>query len=262
MKSKNTAIVALAVIIASVLFVVVHFAGAPGPESGQLTPPPYGAALPESGNQSQPPTPTGRAGGHILGAAGTITMIVPAAGETWLFGKEHAMRWSGEGGYPGEIMLLDAASKKTVGWITPNIASHQTNFTWDTQAVALGQKNALKKDIVPGTYIFRITFNGPRPPIESVPITVIPSGDERIITHEVSLKSLLFSPNFITVPQGDRVIVVNEDTVTHLLRVNGVSAATLEKGSAYVFDTANRAAGSYELRTKEQVIPKLTIVVK
>lgn len=265
MNKKNIAILAVVVIVLA-LFVLMRFSGAPetpGTPGAVVNEELSGAGAP-SGEYtapeavSQPPS----SGGTVAQAPGSISVVIPAPGETWLLGKSHSIRWSAEGKDGGGIELLDATTKAVIGWITPSLVAHQATVSWDTQSVLVAKTSPSKKDIVPGNYIMRINFDGPRVSALSSSFQIIRSGIENIMTHEVLVKSNLFVPNFLTVKPGHQVILVNDDSVKHTLQMNGTALYTVPVLGAYVFDTAGRAPGSYELRMKEQVTPKLTIVVQ
>ena len=190
-----------------------------------------------------------------------IKIITPALGESWTFGKIHTIRWSTGAGIKGYIELLDASTKQIIGWITPEISSSQTYFDWDTKMVSVGRMDPSRKDITPGNYIIKIVFDGPKSPIESAMLSIISSADEKIITNNnVLIQNGIFAPNFITIRTGDKVIIVNNETALKTIQINNIPVAILSKNSAYVFEP--KAAGTYELRLKEQILAKLTVVVQ
>jgi len=89
-----------------------------------------------------------------------IHFITPVVNDRWIFGKQNPIVWDREGGVTAEIDLLDANTMATVGVITSETGPHQTSYTWDTRQIYLARYNPLKKDIVPGTYLIQIKFDG------------------------------------------------------------------------------------------------------
>ena len=132
-------------------------------QPGQTTtPPPAQTSAPsQTTPTSKSPTPP------------TITVVTPVAGDVWIIGQKNPISWSKAGNITGDIYLIDAATKKFVGTINPQIGPMQTSYTWNTLSYSLSRTDPSQVDIVPGTYIIQIAFDGNNLPIISSPAFTI-----------------------------------------------------------------------------------------
>lgn len=101
-----------------------------------------------------------------------IHFITPVPNDVWTIGVTNPISWDNAGNITAEIDLLDAKGN-FVGVITSQTGPQETSYPWDTREYALSRYNPLKKEVVPGTYKIRITFDGNNlPPIVSPTITI------------------------------------------------------------------------------------------
>lgn len=221
-----------------------------------------GDALPQGAEGEQP-----RYGGAPPVAApvpsGAIRVVMPAAGEIWSSEKSHTIRWSREAGYSGGIALLDASSKAVIGWIVQNFSSDQVTYNWDTMGVALTRTNPVKTDVPVGTYVVRIVFDGAAGAVESAPFSIMPGDEERILTHEVSIRDRAFSPRVISLVRGEQAVIVNKENIgtTQTLTMGGARVATLAAKSSYVFGP-QIPSGTYVFGLEGHPLAELTVRVE
>lgn len=194
-------------------------------------------------------------------AVPALKILTPALGEAWAVGATHAITWSGPAKYPGSILLLEAQTRKTVGWITSSISANQVEYSWNARSVTLSRTNPAGKDVVPGNYIIQVAFDNGRAPLESASFSLTASG-EYLSTKRVSIKNANFVPNTISVKRTEQLIVRNEDAATITLQMNGVALAKLPQWSSYVFNGSAYVPGAYELRIKEQALARMTVTVQ
>lgn len=109
---------------------------------------------------SNPPSPMPQGSPSTPSTSPTINLINPVPNDQWKLGAPNPIAWSQEAGVTGEIDLLNASTKALVGVILSETAAHQTSYSWDTRQVYLARYNPLKKDVVAGTYVLRIKFDG------------------------------------------------------------------------------------------------------
>lgn len=88
-----------------------------------------------------------------------IAIVTPSTGTTWQIGQSNLISWNNQANITGEIDLLDSTGQ-LVGVITSNTGPQQTSYSWDTREVYLGRYSPVKKDVVPGTYLVRLKFDG------------------------------------------------------------------------------------------------------
>ncbi|MDR3402405.1 MAG: hypothetical protein P4L99_07895 [Chthoniobacter sp.] len=132
-------------------------------------------AVTASTTSSSSPSSPVRRGGYTVTPKPpfTITILAPASGDAWKVGNFDSISWSRAANITGEIDLLDAVTRKFVGVITSNTGPQQTSYSWDTRQIYLERYGALKKDIVPGTYIVQMQFDGNNlPDITSGAVTI------------------------------------------------------------------------------------------
>lgn len=103
----------------------------------------------------------------------TIHLRTPVAGETWTISQQNTISWDRAAGVTGQIELLNATTKALVGVIIPQTGPNQTSYTWNTRDILLSRTNPLKKNVVPGTYLIRLAFDGNElAPVTSAPLTI------------------------------------------------------------------------------------------
>ncbi len=179
--NQGKLIILAVIIVVAVALIIYYGAGTP-------------AQTPGPGNAtSTAATSTGTTGatstaGQISGTSGTksatsakppgtiITFVTPIPGETWTINQQNTVQWSRAGGVSGEIALLDASTKALVGVILPATGPQQTSYAWNTRDLLLSRTNPLKKNVAPGRYLVRVSWDGNNlPPITSQPITIVSS---------------------------------------------------------------------------------------
>lgn len=192
-----------------------------------------------------------------------VSIVSPVGGEKWLLSKPHVVRWSREVGRTGAIALLNASSRAVVGWLTISVTPKQVSYDWDTYRVSLSRTSPIREIIPAGTYIIQVVYDKPNSVIESAPFEIIAAGDENILTSDVYLRSSIFSPNVLTVKQGEHIVFVHDDGVnTDTIKLAGIPVAILSLRDSYVFDTSKFAPGNYEFRLASNPVAKLTLAVE
>lgn len=166
---------AVGLVIGIVLAAVYFGASAPIPQ------PPTGTAT----SGSQPGTQSG-AGGTTGSASGpaasktsgskgltVIKLVTPVPGAVWTIATPNIISWAKEGGFSGQIELLDASTMKLVGVILPQTGPSQTYYEWNTRDISLSRTNPAKTTVLPGKYVIKILFDGNNvAPITSQPFTI------------------------------------------------------------------------------------------
>jgi hypothetical protein len=89
-----------------------------------------------------------------------INLLTPMANDQWVIGQQNTISWSAYPNITGQIDLLNASDKSVVGVITSETEPHQTSYSWDTRSYNLGRYGGLMKDVVPGSYLIEVTFDG------------------------------------------------------------------------------------------------------
>jgi plastocyanin len=106
-----------------------------------------------------------------------------------------------------------------------------------------------------------VEFDSSTLKLESAPFQIISSGTEKILNHEVYIRSGIFIPNYIEVQKGDRVIMINDDgNNTRTIKANGVLITKLAPRDSYSFPVSQ--SGKYEFGLAENAISKLTVEAK
>ena len=191
-----------------------------------------------------------------------ITILSPAAGNEWVIGKIHQIVWSRGTYLTGGIYLIDAATKQTAGWISPNTAPNQVLYNWDTRDVLLSRSSPQKKDISPGNYIIKIIFDGPEKEAQSAPFSIIYESQVQIPVHTITIQNLAFSPKTTAVSKGDKVVFTNNDFVSHNIRTAGFTIATLAPGESFTLDTAYLSPASYTIYSEAYPTATYTLAVQ
>lgn len=89
-----------------------------------------------------------------------INLLTPTPNTQWVIGQQDTISWDAYPNITGQIDLLNASDKSLVGVILSETEAHQTSFSWDTRSYNLGRYGGLLKDVVPGTYIIEVQFDG------------------------------------------------------------------------------------------------------
>lgn len=106
---------------------------------------------------------SGAHGGTVSVSSGrtiTINLTMPAPGTAWTIGRANSISWNPAAGVTGEIELVNATTKATVGVILSQTDMNQTSYSWNTRSVYLSRYSPQMKDILPGAYFIRIHFDG------------------------------------------------------------------------------------------------------
>jgi hypothetical protein len=112
---------------------------------------------------SPAPQASGSGGRNIPalpGPAITIHLLTPISGNAWKIGGTNSIAWDNPAGITGEIDLVNADTKASLGVILSETGPHQTSYSWDARSIYLARYSADKKDVVPGVYSIRIHFDG------------------------------------------------------------------------------------------------------
>ena len=192
-----------------------------------------------------------------------ISVMAPASGESWSRGVSHMIRWSRPENLTGALVLLDAASNSTIGWISPGVSWGQVTYTWNTRLVMIGRNNPVTKNVEPGTYIVELNFDNSNISVRSAPFTIIADKNEVLLTRDISIYQNVYSPSYLKVSRGEYVIVTNNDpNASHILTLGGAAVITLAPHESYVFNTSKFGTGSYEFKIKGSTLATLMVVVE
>lgn len=215
---------------------------------------------PATGGVSKTPTPSPAPST----SPSSIRVTSPSEGAEWVVNENHTIAWSREAGLSGGIYIVDASTRAVIGWITSNVASNQTSYTWDTRDLFLNRGSGLKKGITAGKYIIKIKFDGPKPEAQSGTFSLIYPEQVKTATYQVAIKNFLFSPSALTVRSGDQVVFTNSDSITHNFILSNFGLTyTLTPGGTLVFDTAKfPKSPSYDFYSEPYPAMRLTITFK
>jgi len=214
--------------------------------------------------KSKPTTPsvTPPTSAPSAGVASSFVLI-PSAGESWTLGKSHEIRWNKNSGTPGSIALVNAATDSIVGWIAPSITAREVAYNWDTSGVQLTQTNPAKKNVTPGTYYIRIIFSGGKTDIRSDNFNLISGENENILSTKIKIANRLFSPNFVSLKKGEKVIIINDNqNDNETILMGGVAIEVLSPRHSYLIDTSKMSPGEVEVRLASNAIANLTLSIK
>lgn len=221
------------------------------------SPPPPAAATQPPGTSGPKPTPA-----PAPVAAAPLSFVAPMQGAEWVLGIINRIQWNKEAGVTGGIALLDGQTKAVLGWIAPNLGPHQTSYSWDTRSVQLSRTSGLTKDVGVGTYLIRIVFDGRYASIESGTVSIIYPAQAKTETHTLSIANFAFNAKTIIVRKGDDLVIANNDSVSHRIRISALSPVDVAPGSSVAFDTYAFAPGSYEVYSTEYSSLVATLVVQ
>jgi len=89
-----------------------------------------------------------------------ISIITPVASDIWKIGTDNLISWNQPGDISGDIYLVDATTGVFAGVILPQVGPEQTSYTWNTRDLLVDRTSPFKKDVVPGTYVLKIAYDG------------------------------------------------------------------------------------------------------
>jgi hypothetical protein len=172
------------VVVVAVVLIVLYGGGQNASPMPAGTSSPTGATVSDNGSAVPGGTTPAPSGGTSAGGTKAptpsgpktvpMTFVTPVPGDTWKIGTQNPIQWSREGNFSGQIELLDASTLQLVGVILNQIGTHQTSYTWNTRDLLLSRTNPLKKSVVAGRYVIKISFDGNNlSPITSQPINVV-----------------------------------------------------------------------------------------
>ena len=194
---------------------------------------------------------------------GTNRVIAPAGGEQWVIRESHSIQWSEESLGNGSIYLIDAGTKAVVGLVTPSLTLHQKTFTWNTRDVFLYKSGSQKKDVQPGQYILRITFDvGNKPTIESGIFSLIYADQKATNSHSLIIKNYAANPTSLKVKKGETIYISNNDTISHKLSMSIFSPITITPSQTVLFGTSGLSVGFYEFYSEQYSGLKIGITVQ
>jgi hypothetical protein len=164
-KISNTSKVIAAALVVVIIIVVVFIFGAQkgqsptnttatnqtGTVAGTLTTATGTNAKGSTGGTSQPAPRTS--------APFVVHLVTPVANAQWTIGGSNPITWDRAGTITGEIDLLDAKGN-FIGVILSESGTGQTSYSWNARDYELSRYSPLKKEVVPGTYKIRISFDG------------------------------------------------------------------------------------------------------
>lgn len=102
-----------------------------------------------------------------------INLLTPTANNQWVIGQQNTISWDAYPNITGQIDLLNASDKSVVGVVTSETEPHQTSYSWNTRSYNLGRYGGLMKDVVPGTYLIEVQFDGNNlPTLIGGPVTI------------------------------------------------------------------------------------------
>jgi len=201
-------------------------------------------APPALGAPTKAPSPISASAPALLPA---IAMVTPAATDVWNIGNGHEINWNYAPNATGGLELLNNAGN-SIGWIQSSIGSGQTAFTWNTRDIMTARFGATLKNVEPGNYKIRLTLDGRTDSVISAPFTLAAGGQEAN-TRVIRLEHDLFNPRSLTVQAGEKVTLVNSESITHTITssTNGFEPITLRRGEIRVINTNSLSRGVYTL---------------
>ena len=196
-------------------------------------------------------------------AKSAITFLSPAANEEWVIGEPHIIKWSRGSVQMGSLSLLNATTKKVVGWILSSANRNQASHQWDTRSVFISRGSPSSQDLAPGSYVLHLIFDGPEVAVESAPFSIIYPSQVGFKTHQIVIAGLKMSPDKLTVKQGDKVVFTNNDSVNHFLKLSvSYPTETITVGGSYVLPTISLTPGQYEAYSDKYQTAKTIITVQ
>lgn len=238
-------IIAIILVVAAVAVFLTFFGGRNGVVTEQTPSPSPVATTSAPSAGLTPPRPAPKTGVSQPAAGDPVTVLLPQAGDAWMINTPHTIELNRSSGATGSILLLVAATKEVVGWVSPNWGDSQTSFIWDTQTVALTRSSSQRKPIQPGTYIIKAMFDTQVPDSMSGSFRVVDAGSPEIVTYSVRLKDFTVTPAVLTVRRGAKVIFINNDLKRQTISATGFGPFAIDAGRSFALDTATLGSGSY-----------------
>ena len=174
-----------------------------------------------------------------------IIIVSPASGDKLVIGNYRNIVWNKALGSTGGLFLFDEDKREISGWIASSITDKQTSYYWDSRSVFLLRTSPDKKDIGTGKYTIRMVANGKQGEIISAPFFLILPTQVTVGTHTITIKDFAFSPNVTKVKKGDKVIFVNNDSITHRVLSTNFGPHTIPAGESVTMDTSFLSPFSY-----------------
>lgn len=221
------------------------------------------AAIPGGGTVSKPPTVPATTASKPASSGNYI--ISPAAGAQWVFEQANLIQWAKGAGVTGNIYLVNAADGTVAGWLIQQTNAHDTSFNWNTRDLYISRTSPIKKDVKPGKYIIKISFNSPQqPPLASAPFSIILPEQAQVSVGTLTIQNGVFSPNSISVKRGSKLIFANKDQATYHITISSFGVPfTLEPGGSYTFDTSPLSeGGTYAFYSASSSALRASVVIQ
>lgn len=214
---------------------------------------------PSGGTTTQLPkkTPTPTAPKSVSGIAFTS----PLGGAEWKIGEAHMVSWSREGGLVGQLMLLDAKTKALVGVLNPSVGTRQTSYQWDTVGVAASRTNPSRKEVVAGTYVMKLAFDGPVGTVESAPFSLMHISQSQTAASVMSIEGAMFSPTTLRVKKGTVITFTNKDSASYTFKINTLGQ-TLAPGASAQLETSALFPGVYDLYSETTPSLRASLIIE
>ena len=266
-KNKKNVVIAI-VILVLIVIAIWLFAKSPAnvtePSQNSTTNTEAGSPSTTVSNQPSNKPATAKTGTPLTkvdtASSNLVFLVSPVKGEVWSTANPHTIRWNRQMVTGGYIVLYDVTAGKIAGWITPSVTAGQVTYNWDTKWLSLSETNPQREAVNPGVYTIKVVFGGASGSIESAPFSIVSSGPETILTHDITILNSIFSPYVVDIKSGEDVVIVNgESIMNHTILLNGVKLTTLKPKESFFFDSSLYAAGSYEFKIAENAVAKLTV---
>jgi hypothetical protein len=192
----------------------------------------------------------------------SIRITSPALNDQWVIKEQHVIQWDNEALGTGAIYLVDAKTGATVGTISPSLTLHQKSFTWNGTDVLLSRGSSEKKSVEPGDYYFRIVFEvGNKQTVNGNVFSLIYPSQKPLSSGTFIIKNYTALPNQITIKKGDPIYFVNNDQVTHVIKLSGFPGITVPSGATVKFEVSLNV-GSYEFYSSDYSGLKMGVTVQ
>ena len=197
-------------------------------------------------------------------ARGAATIVAPATGAVFVLGKQNTIVWSRATGSPnGSIYLVNAATGAVVGWIQQNLIATQSSFPWNTSEVFVSATSPSKKNLEPGSYVIKVSFNSPQyPTIMSGAFSVILPSQVVTPSEAITVRNYTATPSALSVKQGTKLVFTNDDSVDYQVTITSNGTFDLKPGATYTFNTAILAPGPYAFYSTAYPTLRTTVTVQ
>jgi hypothetical protein len=159
-------VMAAVIVVIFIVLVIVYNTGSatnPGPTNTTSTSAPGATLTAASPTQTPTSSVAQTNSGQVVAPrppAIIIHMITPVSKDIWKIGTQNVISWNKAGGITGSISLINATTKAFMGVVLPQVGPNQTSYTWNTRDLLLDRTNPLKKDVVSGTYMLKLSYDG------------------------------------------------------------------------------------------------------